>query len=323
MRLAIVGCGFIGRKRADAAKRHRICVVADSDRAQCETLAAATGARPVLDWNEAIMADVDAVVVSTPHDLLAPVALAAIQNGKHVLVEKPAARTPSEFAKVVEAARAARRVVKIGYNHRFHPAILEAHRLITSGELGPLMFLRARYGHGGRLGYEKEWRATREISGGGELIDQGTHLIDLAHWLLGPLRLEYACLPTLFWDMEVDDNCFLALRGARGEMAWLHASWTEWKNMFSLEIYGRTGKLAIDGLGGSYGPERLVHFRMSQQMGPPETTMQKYSGPDTSWEREFEAFEAALEGKAVVSASMEDALSVLEIVHSSYSRATK
>jgi hypothetical protein len=93
--------------------------------------------------------------------------------------------------------------------------------------------------------------------------------------------------------------------------------------MFSLEIYGRTGKLAIDGLGGSYGPERLVHFRMSPQMGPPETTVQEFSGPDTSWEQEFEAFEAAIEGKAAISASTEDALAVLEIVHSSYSRTTE
>ena len=319
MRLAIVGCGFIGRKRADAAKSHDLRVVADPDQARRESLAVATGAKAVADWKEAIDADVDAVIVSTPHDLLAPIALAAVQSGKHVLVEKPAARGPAEFAVVVAAARAMKRVVKVGYNHRFHPSILEAHRLVKSGELGPLMFLRGRYGHGGRLGYEKEWRAKREISGGGELIDQGSHLVDLARWFLGPLNADYAYLPTLFWDMGVDDNCFLALRGAEGRMAWLHASWTEWKNMFSLEIYGRTGKIAIDGLGGSYGPERMTYYKMSPQMGPPETTVQEFSGPDSSWEREFEAFEAATRGEESVSASMEDALAVLEIIDRSYS----
>jgi predicted dehydrogenase len=144
------------------------------------------------------------------------------------------------------------------------------------------MFIRARYGHGGRVGYENEWRAQPAISGGGELIDQGSHLIDLSRWFLGDLTVDYAAVPTLFWRMQADDNCFLALRSGSGQIAWLHASWTEWKNTFSFEIFGRDGKLVVDGLGGSYGQERLTYYRMLPQMGPPETTTFDFPEQDQS-----------------------------------------
>jgi predicted dehydrogenase len=320
MRLGIVGCGLIGQKRAKAAGAHEIRVVADGDAGRARALAAATGATAATDWRDVISADLDAVVIATPHDLLAPIALAAVQKGKHVLVEKPAARSATEFAPVVRAAERAGTVVAVGYNHRFHPGIAEARRIAAAGEIGPLMFVRARYGHGGRLGYEREWRANRAVSGGGELVDQGTHLIDLARWLLGPLALDYAHAPTLFWNMEVEDNCFMALRNETGALAWLHASWTEWKNMFSLEIYGRTGKLVVEGLGGSYGPERLTVYRMGPEMGPPQAVSAEYPGPDLSWEREFDSFARAASGGASEAASMHDGLEVLKIVESVYER---
>jgi predicted dehydrogenase len=153
-----------------------------------------------------------------------------------------------------------------------------------------MMFIRARYGHGGRPGYEKEWRAVPEISGGGELVDQGMHLIDLSRWFLGDFDSVQGHIATYFWDMPVEDNGFLLLRTTGGETAFLHASWTEWKNTFSFEIYGRTGKLEIAGLGGSYGVERLTFYRMSPEMGPPETTTWEYPMADDSWEVEFRDF---------------------------------
>ena len=131
------------------------------------------------------------------------------------------------------------------------------------------MFIRARYGHGGRVGYEREWRAQREVSGGGELIDQGIHLIDLTRFLAGDVDLAFGELRTTFWDMDVEDNAFLALRPHAGGFAWLHASWTEWKNLFSLEIMLERAKIEIAGLGGSYGPETLTLFEMLPEMGPP------------------------------------------------------
>ena len=139
----------------------------------------------------------------------------------------------------------------MGFNHRFHPGIARAAEEVHSGRHGELMHLRARYGHGGRLGYEREWRADPARSGGGELVDQGMHLLDLSHWLAGPLPLHSALLRTQFWDTPVEDNAALILgeAGSRSDpWAMLHVSWTEWKNLFSLEIYCRTAKLQVDGL---------------------------------------------------------------------------
>ena len=158
------------------------------------------------------------------------------------------------------------------------------------------MFIRARYGHGGRVGYEKEWRAQPEISGGGELIDQGSHLIDLSRWFLGDLTVDYAAVPTLFWDMPADDNCFMALRsGAGPDGLAARVAGPNGRTRFRFEIFGRDGKLVIDGLGGSYGEERLTFYRMLPQMGPPETTVCELSRARTSpGEAEFEDFVAAV-----------------------------
>lgn len=321
MRIAIVGCGLIGGKRAASAMKggHTVVAVTDLDPARAEALTRSTGAKAAAHWQDAVAADVDVVVVATTHDTLTPVALAAVEAGRHVLVEKPAGRSAAEVRPLLDAARATGRVVKVGFNHRFHPSLLKAKAIVDSGEAGPLLYIRGRYGHGGRVGMEREWRCRPDVSGGGELIDQGPHLIDLSRWFLGDLRLEYGTAPTLFWNTPVDDNCFLALKSAAGAVAWLHATWTEWKNTFSFEITGRDAKLEIAGLGGSYGVERLTCYKMLPQMGPPETTTWEYPFPDASWDREFQDFMTALaEGRRPLG-DIEDAYEMLKIVDQVYS----
>jgi len=318
MRIAIVGCGLIGTKRAAAVHRHEIVVVCDRDSERANALAGKTGARAVIDWHEAVNADVDAVIVATTHDQLAGISLAAIEAGKHVLVEKPAGRHVDEVRPIAVAAKKHGRIVKVGFNHRFHPAFQKAREIVDQGVLGPLMFVRGRYGHGGRLGMENEWRCKPELSGGGEAIDQGSHLIDLSRWFLGNLSVDYAATPALFWKIPVEDNCFVALRGKNREMAWLHAGWTEWKNIFSFELSGRDGKIAIDGLGGSYGVERLTFYRMLPQMGPPETSTWEYPAPDASWAAEFDDFAAAIANGQRPCGAIDDAIANLEIVKRIY-----
>jgi predicted dehydrogenase len=180
------------------------------------------------------------------------------------------------------------------------------------------MFIRGRYGHGGRLGYEKEWRAKPDTAGGGELIDQGVHLIDLSRWFMGEFTTVEGHAHTYFWNMPVDDNAFLSLRTSDNQTAWLQVSCSEWKNMFSFEIYGRTGKLQIDGLGGSYGVERLSFYKMLPQMGPPETTIWEYPGDDTSWKLELSTFLNAIETGAEASPGLRDAMASLAVVDKIY-----
>jgi predicted dehydrogenase len=262
--------------------------------------------------------DVDVVVVATPHDTLAPITLAAVEAGKHVLVEKPAARSPAELKPVIEAAQRRRAKVHVGFNHRYHRSFRKAREIFESGALGELMFVRARYGHGGRIGYDQEWRARPEISGGGELIDQGPHLIDLARWFLGDFSEVQGFAHTYYWSMPVDDNGFMLLKTPRRQVAFLHASCTEWKNLFSMEIYGREGKLDVSGLGGSYGVERLTWYRMLPQMGPPETAAWEYPMDDDSWEVETAEFLEDIRLDRTPQPGLRDAAECLKIIQQIY-----
>ncbi len=326
LQFAQIGCGLVGRKRAAALGAQAILRLAcDPDQDRAATLAATVpGCRAVADYAGVVRdREVDAVVVATPNASLAPIALAAIRAGKHVLLEKPGALRSGQLRELQEAAGQGGVRVRLGYNHRFHPALQKARELVDAGAVGPLMFVRGRYGHGGRPGYDREWRADPGIAGGGELIDQGVHLIDLAGWFLGEFTEVAGHCATYFWDMPVDDNAFVALRTATGQTAWLHASCTEWKNLFSFEIYGRVGKLAIDGLGRSYGPERLTYHRMLPQMGPPETTVWDYPGEDESWTRETRAFIDDIRLGREPAPGLPEGIRTLEIVEEFYKQGGK
>jgi predicted dehydrogenase len=208
----------------------------------------------------------------------------------------------------------------VGYNHRFHPSLIKARELVDQGALGRLMYVRGRYGHGGRPGYEKEWRMRREISGGGELLDQGSHLIDLSLWFLGDFSSIQAQLPNYYWNAEVEDNAFLLLTTPRGQCAMLHATWTEWKNMFSFEIVGARGKISLDGLGGSYGLEQLSYYKMLPDMGPPETVIWQYPFPDNSWENELKELIEAVKGDRQPAGGLVEAIEVLRLIDGIYAR---
>lgn len=317
--VAIVGCGLIGRKRAAALPGGRLVACADLAFERAQALARTAGGAAVATWQDAVSRpDVDVVVVATTNDALAAVTQAALDAGKHVLVEKPAARNVAEVEPLIATALAKRLRVRVGFNHRYHPALQKAREIVDSGALGPLMFIRGRYGHGGRPGYDREWRADPALSGGGELIDQGVHLIDLSRWFLGSFTSVDGFAATYFWDMPVDDNAFLTLRTAGGQCAFLHVSCSEWKNLFSLEIYGRTGKLAIDGLGGSYGVERIAWYQMLPEMGPPETVSWEYPRGDQSWSLEFSEFARDIREGREPSPGLGDAKAALEAVESIY-----
>jgi predicted dehydrogenase len=318
--VAIIGCGLIGQKRARALANANLVACADTVKERAEALARTwPGALPETDWRKvAERSDVDAVIISTTNNMLAEITLAMISAGKHVLVEKPAARRSLELEPVIQAARKMQKIVRVGFNHRYHRAILKARELFESGALGELMFIRGRYGHGGRIGYEKEWRADPELSGGGELIDQGVHLIDLARWFMGDLASAQGFAHTYYWNMPVDDNGFMLLKTQKQQVAFLHVSCTEWKNTFSFEIFGHDSKLDISGLGGSYGVERLTYYRMLPQMGPPETTVWEYPMQDNSWEVEFAEFLEDIRLHRQPAANLDDAQAALRIVEHLY-----
>ena len=325
--MALIGAGPFGTKRARAVAKHsrsRMVVVADSLPERAQAVASEWGCDAETDWQRAVgRSDVDAVIVCTPTPVLAEIGLFAIRSGKHTLAEKPVARGPQEARTLVEAARAQGVYLKGGYNHRYHPAIRRAHEFFSHGSIGRPIFLRCIYGHGGRPGYEREWRAQAELSGGGQLLDQGVHLLDLLRWFAGEFREAAAMTSTAFWPIApAEDNVFALLRSSQGVVAELHASWTEWKNTFRFEVFGERGYLRVNGLGGSYGPESLC-LGVRENLGQvPREQSFIFEGPDESLAREWEAFAGVVVNGDQPESDGLDALRTLLLVEAIY-RAAK
>jgi predicted dehydrogenase len=259
--VGIIGCGMMGEKRAGVLAQFPEChlrMVYDIDSEKGKRLPEKFGGSVAQSCEEVLWSkDVDVVIVSTINKPLVPISVNALQSGKHVLCEKPPGRNLEETKQLYEMVSQSKGRLKVGFNHRHHPAISKAKELIDRGKIGPLYYLRCFYGHGGRPGYDQEWRADRELSGGGELLDQGIHVIDLFRWFLGDFEEAFGYTNTYFWDMDVEDNAFAFFKTGKGQVALMQTSWTQWKNRFIFEIFGESGYLMVDGLGGSYGTETL------------------------------------------------------------------
>jgi len=321
-KVGIVGCGLIGKKRAKALASNGILVAcSDIDIFQAQSLSKDSSAIVYPNWHEVVSSkEVEVVIIATRHDSLAEITKIAAEHGKHVLVEKPGAKNSSELKTMISIAKKNSVKIHVGFNHRFHNSLRKAKEIVDSGELGDLMFIRGRYGHGGRIGYEKEWRSNPKLSGGGELIDQGTHLIDLSRWFLGELSDVEGFACNYFWNMPVEDNGFMILKTSENKVAFLQVSCTEWKNLFSFEIYGKFGKLDLSGLGGSYGLEKITLYKMLPEMGPPKTISWEYPSADNSWELEINDFFENIRLNKNPSTNLTDAHATLLAVETIYKK---
>jgi predicted dehydrogenase len=326
--VGIVGAGRQGWRRARALELFpddRLVAVADRDAEAAHRLADAYNAATHDDWLALVARpDVDAVLVCTPPDSHAEIAIAALERGRHVLVEKPLARSAAEAEPIVTAARAALErgvVCAVGFNYRHHPAIQQARRWVDEGAIGELLYARMRHGIVGRQGYAADWRASAAVSGGGELLDQGIHLLDLARWFFGDFSEVRAMLTTSYWPIApVEDNAFVLLRTAAGQVVQLHASWTEWRNLFSVELFGRDGYVRVEGLGGSYGVETAALGRRNFD-APFSERVIEYRGEDSSWRSEWEAFRGAVLESSSPEAGASEGLAAIALVAAIYEAA--
>jgi predicted dehydrogenase len=323
VRTVLVGAGRFGIKRAAAIARSRrseLAVIADVDAETARTASEVYGCPWTTDWHTAVGDEsIQAVAVATPTRLLTPIGLAAARAGKHVLVEKPCAADATELLALVEAAEASQVCFKGGYNHRFHPAIRSSHELFAQGVIGRLLFLRCTYGHGGRVGYEKEWRSQMPLAGGGELLDQGVHALDLFRWFLGEFEEATGMVSTAFWPIApAEDNVFAILRTSGGAIAQLHASWTHWKNTFTFEAFGEKGYLRACGLGGSYGTERLCCGLRARPGDVPQEEWTEFPGPDESLAAEWEEFVEAITSGAHLAVNGMDAWRTMQLTEAIY-----
>jgi len=326
VKIGIIGCGLIGKRRALVAHQSpddEVVIVADVDGERARSVAEEVNCQATVDWQEVVChTGLDAVIVATPNKFLMPAVVAALENGKHVLCEKPPGRNYSETEQMVVAAQRAGRRLKIGFNHRHHPAIWKAHELCSQGAIGPLLLVRSVYGHGGRPGYDKEWRGDADLAGGGELLDQGVHIVDLCRWFLGDFVEAAGFTNTCFWDLgSLEDNAFVLLRTAGGQVAQFHTSWTQWKNRFSFEVIGRDGYVRVEGLGGSYGIERLEIGKRRVEGGAPDIETMEFPGPDFSWHEEWKEFAAAIREDRQPIASGEESLGNMYTIAAIYESA--
>lgn len=322
MRVALIGCGAVGQKRAKALPEGWwLSQVCDTEEARAVATASKHGGH-VADGHCDALLKAKVAIVATMHDSLDSVAVAAIGGNIHTLVEKPGGINAAAMKELLRYEGKNSAIVRVGYNLRYHPAIRQAKQIVDSGALGPLMHIRAHYGHGGRPGMGREWRCDPAKSGGGVLMDMGSHLIDLSQWFMGrDLIVMSAACRDEFWHAEVEDNAYLHLETIAAQSASLHASWTQWKNEFRFEIYGRRGKLEINGLGGSYGVERLTHWDMGDRLGvaPPSQTWE-YPGPDESWALELADFAEDIRLNRQPSCGLADAAAVLEVIERVYAQ---
>lgn len=323
LRVGVVGAGLIGRRRAETVAgdpESRLVVVADVDGERAKGVAQELGCDATTEWERVVVRDdVDAVVVSTVNKFLMPIAIGAAERGKHVLCEKPLGRSAEEAEKIVQAVDRAGVTLKVGFTLRFHPAVRAAQRRCADGAIGKLLYVRAVYGHGGRPGYERDWRGDAYLAGGGELLDQGVHVVDLCRWFLGEFERAQGVVQRGFWDVApLEDNGFAILSAADGRVATFHASWTQWKNRFLFEVIGTEGYVTVEGLGGSYGPEQLIVGQRRPGGGVPLEERTLFEEPDVSWRDEWREFaDAVREGREPLSGGR-DALRTMRLIQAIY-----
>jgi predicted dehydrogenase len=321
MNVGIIGCGLVGQKRSTQLAGANLVAIYDIDTKRAQDLSKATGAKVFGSWQEIIDSKgIDIVIVATTHEWLYPITKAAILAGKHVLVEKPAARTIEEIEELQKLAKEHKVLVRVGFNHRYHPALQQARQMVDDDAIGDLMYIRAKYGHGGRIGYDREWRSDPKLAAGGELVEQGIHIIDLANWFFGFFTYIDGFASTQFWNQELDDNATMILKTIDKKFATLTVSCTEWKNIFCFEIYGKKGKIEINGLGGSYGTERLTYYKVRPEMGPPETVSWEWPFEDRSWELEMQEFLEDIKQNREPEAGLEAARKAWRIINKVYAQ---
>ena len=275
------------------------------------------------DGNGVVDSDVEVIFVCVPNALVADTVITALEAGKHVFAEKPPGCTVADVERIRAAeARHPKLKLAFGFNHRFHAGIQEAHRIAQGGRLGDLLWIRGIYG---KSNVGAAWRADKSLAGGGILLDQGVHMLDLVRMFMGdPVEVK-SMVTAAHWQVGVEDNAFALLRNAQGQIAQVHSSSTQWKHRFSFEVYLSKGYLSVDGIltsSRSYGDETLTIARKGTadaagSQPPDEETV--YFDEDPSWAAELEAFLRAIHNDTPVqSGNSEQALRAMELVYAIY-----
>ena len=329
LKAGIVGYGYMGKIRKKIIEENpnlHLAAICDTNKellVSDETIRC----KHYTDYKKMLRTDIDLVFVCTPNSYSPAIVVDALNSDKHVFCEKPPGRDLNDIKKMIDAeGENSHLKLMFGFNHRYHPGILEAKKMIESGRLGDILFLKGTYGKSGGKNYLSSWRNQKEISGGGILLDQGIHMLDLFRYFCGDYNEIKGFLSRMFWAADVEDNAFVCLRNQKGQVAMLHSSATLWKHCFKLEIFSEQAYLIVQGLlskTGSYGRETLIVGKRqfedeSFALGNPREEV-IYFDQDLSWSIEVDRFiEYILKDTAVDNDSSYDALKVMEIIETMY-----
>jgi len=330
LKIAIAGFGKMGKIRAKEIQRNpNTQLVAIFEQQDEDSLHKYEHITYCKSYDELLEQDIDAVFICAFNSVLAEYTKKALKKGLHVFSEKPPAKSSEELKEVLEAEKQSGKVLKYGFNHRLHYSIISAKELIQSQTLGKLLWVRGVYGKAGSIDFHKNWRNYKQYSGGGILLDQGIHMLDLIYYLTNRnYDVINANLTNSYWDIEVEDNAFVTLQSSDNVIATMHSSATQWRHKFLLELCFEEGFINLDGILSatrSYAPETMVVGRREFEdvtfaMGKPIEHTTWFENDD-SWKLELDEFvEAILENKPIVHGKSEDAYKILELVETIYDK---
>lgn len=327
IKCGIIGYGYMGEIRRRVLESHNsvnLKMICDPD---LKKLPNEKDFEVVCNPRDIIESDIDAIFVCTPNHLIPGLTIECLERGKHVFTEKPPGRTLNDIVHMQTAEKKnPGSKLMFGFNHRYHPGVLRAKSIVDSGRLGKVIALRGLYGKSGGKNFAKSWRNDINISGGGILLDQGIHMLDLFNYFLGGFTSTKSFLSNGHWGFDVEDNAVVILKNDQHQLAMLHSSATFWKHMFQLNVILEKGYLKLEGLlskTGSYGREMLVigHRQFEDETeavgNPSEETI--YFDKDLSWELEVNQFvDCIMNDKPILESNSKDAYDAMDLVHKCY-----
>lgn len=324
-RVGIAGFGIVGERRRFYIDQHpNLKTVAVCDRRFEEAGTFSDGVDYYPTYKELLeKAQLDILLVCLTNDVAAEVTMAGLNKNLHVFCEKPPGRDVNDI-RAVRAVEAKFPKLKLmyGFNHRYHDSIVEALKIVRSGELGRVINLRGVYGKSKILSFKSDWRTKRSIAGGGILLDQGIHMVDLMRLFAGEFNQIYSFIDNSFWNHDVEDNAYALMKSDSGVVAILHSTATQWRHRFNLEVNLEKGSIILSGiLSGtkSYGAETItIAYKSDDEKGDPKEVTTRYN-EDNSWRDEIHTFvDCVLNNKTVDRGSSLDAFKTMELVYKIY-----
>tara|TARA_B110000008_G_scaffold277714_1_gene319667 strand:+ start:4454 stop:5524 length:1071 start_codon:yes stop_codon:yes gene_type:complete len=326
LRVGIAGYGVVGKRRLKCLELNPFVeVVAVCDQVFSSDGSVVDGYKGYNNHKQLLEEDLDILIVCLTNDIAPDVTIAALKKGLHVFCEKPPGKNVSDILKVIDIERKMPNLkLMYGFNHRYHYSVIDTLKLVNSGELGKILNMRGVYGKSKLITFNQpDWRTKREVAGGGVLLDQGIHMLDLMRLFGGEFETVHSFVSNDHWGYNVEDNAYALMKTKSGIVAMLHSSATQWRHRFHLDINLERGSIILGGiLSGtkSYGAETLTVVRSDPEndFGDPIEQLTRYN-KDPSWCAEIDEFiNCIVQNKKISNGTSKDALQTMKLVQEIY-----